>query len=233
MLYDYTNKEKDIVTLAFRTGNCTSLQFHPLVKYLRDLPNSLNPSRVTETVQSRINGNLSSKTKESAVQRSVRVPGRDHLKEFEWVPDPYYLAEESKRVEAKDKKAKCVSSLPFAPPPAGKKGSFSVNHFSAEKYENLSGGTDTRLVHFDDPYDAAKDKGMRDMWLERMKVLYGEFRPAPQERNLEKVGRSLLPDIVLQLRKCLTTDWPECKMIVGCMLVCDVTYSESEGLHRD
>lgn len=75
---------------------------------------------------------------------------------------------------------------------------------------------DSQLEHFVDPFDAAKDKEIREKWLEKMKNLFGEFKPCQQNRNLEKVSRSHLPDIVLHLRKILVTDWAETKLIIGC-----------------
>ena len=49
MLYEYTNREKDRVNEAFRTGNYHSI---------RDLPRHLLPGNVTQWSKSKIESNL-------------------------------------------------------------------------------------------------------------------------------------------------------------------------------
>ena len=55
MLYEFTNKERDRVNQAFRTGNYNSL---------RDLPRHLLPGNVSQWSRSKIESNLYSQVEE-------------------------------------------------------------------------------------------------------------------------------------------------------------------------
>ena len=48
-LYDYTNKEQELILRCFRTGNYDSL---------RDLPNELGPQQVIENIKEKIAKNI-------------------------------------------------------------------------------------------------------------------------------------------------------------------------------
>lgn len=48
-LYDYTNKEQELIVRCFRTGNYDSL---------RDLPNGLAPQQVIEAMKEKISKNI-------------------------------------------------------------------------------------------------------------------------------------------------------------------------------
>ena len=165
-----------------------------LDRYLRDLPNTIAPSKVADAIKNHISPAPPSKK-----------PSKNPL-EFEWISDPYELAENAKKLTEKERTEKFICDLPF----------FSSNAAHKEKYESMLGDEDSRIKYYNDPFDAAKEKEVRESWLDRMQFLHGEFKPSTKEKNLEKVGRSLLPDIVLQIRKCLTHDWPDAKLIVGC-----------------
>lgn len=129
------------------------------------------------------------------------------LTDFEWIPDPYEFLEETRKQTSKDDRKNDVSDLPFV----------AAQNNNKQKYEPTFGDNDTRIKHYFDPYDSAKEMQIRENWISKLNYLHGEFKPALKEKNLEKIGRSLLPDIVLQIRKCLTSDWPETKLIVGCI----------------
>jgi hypothetical protein len=165
------------------------------------LPNSFVPDKIADTVQQM----------RVSITNSVVVPLQKNQKqrtglEFEWIPDPYELAEESKKELDKQNKAKNISKAPFVP---------AVN-LKKEKFMGINGQLDSLIKHSEDPYEAMKEKEVREAWLERLKILYGEFKPFLQDKNLERVGRSLLPDIVIQIRKCVANDWPDTRFLVGC-----------------
>ena len=165
------------------------------------MPNSFAPDKIADTVQ---------QMRES-VTNSVVVPLQKNQKqrtglEFEWMPDPYELAEESKKDLNRHNKAKNISKAPFIP----------AANLKKEKFMAIGGQPDSLIKRSDDPYEAMKEKEVRETWLGKLKILYGEFKPFLQDKNLEKVGRSLLPDIVIQIRKCITNDWPDTRFLVGC-----------------
>ena len=168
---------------------------------MRSLPNTLAADRIADNIQQL----------RASVNNSTILPPKKGKKagptEFEWIPDPYELADEHNKSLERQSKAKNVTDAPFV----------SMVNMKREKYTNMLGQPDSCVKYGDDPYDAMKEKSLREAWLERLKILYGDFKPCLEDRNLEKVGRSQLPDIVIQLRKCIAQDWPDAHFLVGCI----------------
>ncbi len=112
-----------MIAQAFRAGNCKNNSEELVDRYLRDLPNSLAPSKVAETLQSRINDNLAFKAGEvsgvsaPAERKKASKVGLD----FEWMADPYERAEDSKKQARLEEAKKQVSDIPFVPSIAIKK----------------------------------------------------------------------------------------------------------------
>ena len=67
----------------------------------------------------------------------------------------------------------------------------------------------------DDPYETSKEELLRSKWAEDNKILHGDFKPAKQERSLERVTRHQLPDIVNYIKKVIMVDWAEVNFIIG------------------
>ena len=83
MLYEYTNKEKDIVQCAFRPSNYHSL---------RELPNDLQPFSVSQSVKERLqNGQLVSSvaSQNQRAAQELLANGGGVFQAFEWIHDPY------------------------------------------------------------------------------------------------------------------------------------------------
>ena len=70
------------------------------------------------------------------------------------------------------------------------------------------------FVH-DDPYEASEEELLRAKWLHEQKILNGDFRPAQQDRSLERLIPSQLPDIVNYVKKVIMVDWAEVNFIIG------------------
>ena len=83
MLYEYTNKERDIVQCAFRPSNYHSL---------RELPNDLQPFSVSQSVKERLqNGQLVSSvaSQNQRAAQELLANGGGVFQAFEWIHDPY------------------------------------------------------------------------------------------------------------------------------------------------
>jgi hypothetical protein len=90
VLYDYTNKENDIVRNAFRTGNWDSI---------RNLPNDLRPFAVQQNIGKRLQEEEIHSQVVGQNKRVLKELLKDHgglFHRFEYVHDPY---EEEKRVQ--------------------------------------------------------------------------------------------------------------------------------------
>ena len=70
------------------------------------------------------------------------------------------------------------------------------------------------FVH-DDPYEASEEEILRAKWLHEQKILNGDFRPAQQDRSLERLTTTQLPDIVNYVKKIIMVDWAEVNFIIG------------------
>lgn len=87
------------------------------------------------------------------------------------------------------------------------------------KYENPFNPEDTDYLfpYFDehDPYEAARDEVLRTKWLEESKISNGEFKPAFKERSLQVAGRTLLIEILEEVKKVLLADWNDINFVIG------------------
>lgn len=45
------------------------------------------------------------------------------------------------------------------------------------------------FLNVDDPYEATKEEILRAKWLEENKILHGEFKPAQQDKGIERVTK--------------------------------------------
>ena len=83
VLYEYTNREFDIVKNAFRSGNYQSI---------RDLPNELNATTISQSVKERVmNAQLYSsiQTQNLRIAQEILKENGGTFKKFEWMPDEY------------------------------------------------------------------------------------------------------------------------------------------------
>ena len=78
MLYEFTNREKERVFQAFRTGNYHSL---------RDLPRHLLPGNVSQWSKSKIESNLYSQVEERSYIELQS--GGGYFSKFVHIDDPY------------------------------------------------------------------------------------------------------------------------------------------------
>jgi hypothetical protein len=76
MLYDYTNKEKDLIEKCWRVGNYYSL---------RDLPTNLAPSNILKSIQEKQDiAHLPSRPKKLSA-----LSDGGYFSKFEWKPESY------------------------------------------------------------------------------------------------------------------------------------------------
>ena len=66
-----------------------------------------------------------------------------------------------------------------------------------------------------DPYEANAFEVLRARWISDSKKLYGNFLPSHGARELAKVNRKQLPEIVGYIKRRLLTDWSDINFIIG------------------
>ena len=66
-----------------------------------------------------------------------------------------------------------------------------------------------------DPYEANAFEVLRARWINDSKKLYGEFNPSTGSRDLKKVNKQKLPDMVAYIKRRLLTDWCDINFIIG------------------
>lgn len=71
------------------------------------------------------------------------------------------------------------------------------------------------FLNVDDPYEATKEEILRAKWLEENKILHGDFKPAKQDKGIERVTKQQLPEIVNYIKKVIMVDWAEVNFIIG------------------
>ena len=94
-------------------------------RYLRDLPNNLAPSKIADNLQARINEGFNNKEQDKFESHAGKVEKkrtRFGMPEFEWIPDPYDLADEKRKRDDQESRQKHITDLPFVPTLAVKKG---------------------------------------------------------------------------------------------------------------
>lgn len=109
-----------------------------------------------------------------------------------------FLAAQKKDKQESKEKQKALHGgkdfYPVAPHPKG-------------KYENPFNEKDKDylfpFLSEEDPYEAAKDEVLRHKWIEESKNLYGEFKPSYKEASLTVPGRTLIMEILDEVKKVL------------------------------
>ena len=87
MLYEYTNREKDVVTNCFRVGNFFSL---------RDLPDDLTSNNVNQSMRERLEKAqiISAINSQNRKIYATLGGGGGVFQQFEWVPDEFAAGKE-------------------------------------------------------------------------------------------------------------------------------------------
>ena len=78
MLYDYTNKEKDLIQRCFRTGNHNAL---------RELPNHLAPNQILKYMREKQENNINFRQPDPP--RVQKLTGGGLFHDYEYMPDSY------------------------------------------------------------------------------------------------------------------------------------------------
>ena len=77
--------------------------------------------------------------------------------------------------------------------------------------ENLTIG----FLSDNDPYEANAFEVLRSRWISDSKKLYGDFLPSHGAKDLSRVSRRKLPEIVGYIKRKLLTDWSDINFIIG------------------
>jgi hypothetical protein len=56
---------------------------------------------------------------------------------------------------------------------------------------------------------------LRSKWIEDSKKLYGDFNTSTGKKDLAKVNRAHLPDMVAYMKRRLLADWSDINFIIG------------------
>ena len=195
-LYDYTGKEQELISQAFRAGNFT---------YLSSLPAFIQPSAVTEA--------LKEKSVESVNRHSKPKPKLCHLwgcdglvHEFEWMPDSFETVMELQKREKAESlaKRKLISESDFVP----------TGIQAKDKHEDGFTGEKVSFLTVNEPYEAATEHASRLKWIQECQLLAGEFRTSVQDHSTSRINRQHVTEIVAILRARLQTDWEESEVEV-------------------
>ena len=90
LLYDFTNKEQEIIAKCFRVGNYQSL---------RDLPNSMGAGNLIKALNDKQDTNFAYKQPAPRVQT---LTGGGLFKDYEWLPDSFDIFMKQKSDERKE-----------------------------------------------------------------------------------------------------------------------------------
>lgn len=66
-----------------------------------------------------------------------------------------------------------------------------------------------------DPYEANAFEVLRSRWINDSKKLYGDFIPAQGAKDLHKVNRGNLSEMVSYIKRRLLSDWSDINFIIG------------------
>lgn len=99
VLYEYTNREQDLVQACFRIGNYVSI---------RDMPDELNPNNVLQAMRERQEkaAIISAINSQNRKLFTALGGGGGVFKKFDWIPDEFSLHEEVKKQDREEKKQK-------------------------------------------------------------------------------------------------------------------------------
>jgi hypothetical protein len=221
VLYEYTNKELDIIKNAFRTGNYDSI---------RDLPNDLKPFTVQQQITKRLQMEDLNNSMVSQNKRIAKELLQDHgglFMKFEYVSSPYGEELKAAATARKISKEKMIGDHEFVP----------VKTKSTLKYEYpFLGANEVSVYSFlaqGDPYESTRDEKLRNLWIEECKKLFGPFKTSGAIKPLSSVTKSQLRDIVDVLKKLLLSDWNDVNFVIGSKSNFLNTCSKPERFHRD
>eukprot|EP00667_Euglena_gracilis_P016399 EG_transcript_17146 len=120
--------------------------------------------------------------------------------EYEYVSDPYSLADELQSEERRQRLRKMQAvgnGQPFTTP----------GPLYQARYE-------TAFEYISEPFDAFKDDSLRRKWLDEKKALAGPFIPAGSKGTLERPTRAMLTEMLTHLYRILAEDWEEAQPTV-------------------
>lgn len=195
-LYDYTGREQELISQAFRAGNFT---------YLSSLPAFIQPSAVSEA--------LKEKSVESVNRHSKPKPKLCHLwgcdglvHEFEWMPDSFdALTEQQKREKTESlSKRKQICESDFRP----------TGIQAKDKHEEGFTSSKVPFLTVNEPYEAATEHASRLKWIQECQLLAGEFRPCLQDHSTSRINRQHVAEILSILRTRLQSDWEDIEVEV-------------------
>lgn len=88
MLYEYTNKEQELVAACFRVGNCFNL---------RDLPDLIGPNNVIQALKEKLEKAkaLSALNAQNKKNYASLGKGNGMFQKFDWIPDNYSSCNQS------------------------------------------------------------------------------------------------------------------------------------------
>lgn len=89
------------------------------------------------------------------------------------------------------------------------------------KYEDCFAHPDAKADYVlpylsnDDPYEVTHDEVLKAKWLHENKILHGDFKPCQNDRTMDKINKTQLPDVVNYIKKVIMIDWAEVNFIIG------------------
>ncbi|OQR93589.1 hypothetical protein ACHHYP_02438 [Achlya hypogyna] len=197
ILPEYANAEAEHIKSAFSTGN-----YHSILK----MPARLAPNSVNQARQECMDDNRHTATLVKAAPKMVTKNGL--FNQFEYTPSRFSLGDElakAERLEAEAKRFE-IGGKDF------------VCSSGAKKLKYEDGFEDKNYVypHLDVYYDDARDIALRERWLEKKKVLFGDFKPSGTAKPIGDVPtKKLLPDVIKDIHEAIAADWEDATVVVA------------------
>jgi hypothetical protein len=167
-LYEFTNREQDLIRQAFNSKNFT---------FISKLPTSISPTRVSENYKLASIDNVS--------RRFSSVPKK--TSDFQWIPDAYDLSKKKRNQDvsvAKEKQQR-ISPSNFKNPGNGKR----------LKYEDLDGKF---FTYHEDGFTNAEQQSNRIKWLKQLKFVNKEFKsPVKNDYYISRIkSKEILSSLI-------------------------------------
>jgi len=146
------------------------------------MPAHLLPNAIAKALREKQDTNLVYKP---PVGKVVNLTGGGLFRDFEWMPEPYdaFLKQKAAEKDLHRLKQEAISDTNFLAFSDKKTWKYHDCFLSDEQKKNYV------LPYFvsDDPYEASEEEMMRAKWLHENKIMSGDFRPALNDKSLERL----------------------------------------------
>ena len=163
VLYEYTNKEQDLIKNAFRIGTFNSI---------RDLPNEIAPFAVTHNLKVKVQDtNLNSQitSHNSKIYREILKQNGGVFQKFGWMPDQFGIEHDIRLKEKIEDQLRAEIINPHVFQRAMLKKCLKYDY----PFLGLDEVNTKSFLTAEDPYSISQNDSLRAHWIEEAKMLFG------------------------------------------------------------